>query len=315
MVRYQKYSPEEEKIFFVAYIIRANRRQREAIRHGKSRRSSVQSKQVSEHINNENGIKSIRKNSSNSVSISTGLHHHLSQKNVPTSAEINKEIENGKGETSSNCDRIEELHTISQAPDIQTVPSKQQQVYDEERQEGVSSVAAAETSIQFSPWQWISSWFASYSFSSKSIQHNRRDSPHQSYSRRRRLSSDTSPSTQMIAAPGAMPTSTGSNSHRGSGSLSSGFYRVHPQSTHTTTTAAATATDTLSALPPSISHQVDNGYGDDEDKKALSATMVHKPVSYNPKYCRGGSDGVHSHDDDDDTDLVRPFHDPTTATL
>jgi hypothetical protein len=35
MVRYQKYSPEEEKIFFIAYIIRANRRHREAIRRAK----------------------------------------------------------------------------------------------------------------------------------------------------------------------------------------------------------------------------------------------------------------------------------------
>lgn len=34
MVRHQRYSPEEEKIFFVAYIIRANRRHRDAIRKG-----------------------------------------------------------------------------------------------------------------------------------------------------------------------------------------------------------------------------------------------------------------------------------------
>lgn len=39
MVRYQKYSPEEEKIFFIAYIIRANRRHREAIRRAKHHHS------------------------------------------------------------------------------------------------------------------------------------------------------------------------------------------------------------------------------------------------------------------------------------
>lgn len=39
MVRYQKYSPEEEKIFFIAYIIRANRRHREALRRAKHHHS------------------------------------------------------------------------------------------------------------------------------------------------------------------------------------------------------------------------------------------------------------------------------------